>query len=190
MWHNHPSYRLGWRFHTWMHFTQRASFWVLINSGLVTPYGNSSLGQYWLRSFQWHHNEYHGVSNHRRLYCLFNCLFRLTSKKTSKPVLLVLGGESIGDWWPVPSQRASNAETVSFLWRHQVLSWCRWHQSVTWTNSDLFLICVKTVEQTMELLVISDAIISIWYHCNGVHYSYSVQEATRWINNITLWHLP
>ena len=33
---------------------------------------------------QWRRNERHGVSNHGRLDCLFNYLFRHTSKKTSK----------------------------------------------------------------------------------------------------------
>ena len=36
------------------------------------------------RSLQWHHNERDGVSNHRRLDCLLNCLFRCSSKKISK----------------------------------------------------------------------------------------------------------
>ena len=35
-------------------------------------------------SLQWRYNERNGVSNHRRLDCLINCLFRLRSKKTSK----------------------------------------------------------------------------------------------------------
>ena len=33
---------------------------------------------------EWRHNERDGVSNHRRLVCLLNRLFRCTSKKTSK----------------------------------------------------------------------------------------------------------
>ena len=35
-------------------------------------------------SLQWRYNEHDGVSNHQRLYCLPNCLFRHRSKKTSK----------------------------------------------------------------------------------------------------------
>ena len=34
-------------------------------------------------------NERRGYSNHRQFDCLFKSLFRLTSKKTSKPALLV-----------------------------------------------------------------------------------------------------
>ena len=33
---------------------------------------------------QWRHNEPDGVTNHRHLDCLLNCLFRCKSKKTSK----------------------------------------------------------------------------------------------------------
>ena len=35
-------------------------------------------------TLQWRHNERGGVSNHRRLHCLLNRLFRRISKKTSK----------------------------------------------------------------------------------------------------------
>ena len=35
-------------------------------------------------SLQWRHNERDGASNHRRLDCLLNRLFRRRSKKTSK----------------------------------------------------------------------------------------------------------
>ena len=36
-------------------------------------------------TLQWRHYERDGVSNHRRLDCLLNRLFRCRSKKTSKP---------------------------------------------------------------------------------------------------------
>ena len=62
------------------------------------------------------HNEHSGVSNHRRLDCLFNRFFRLMPKKTSKPALLALC-EGTGGF---PSQWASNAESVSIWWcRHE-----------------------------------------------------------------------
>ena len=35
-------------------------------------------------TLQWRHNERHGFSNHRRLDCLLNRLFRRRSKETSK----------------------------------------------------------------------------------------------------------
>ena len=37
-----------------------------------------------IHSLQWCHNERDGFSDHRRLYCLLNCLFRRGSKKASK----------------------------------------------------------------------------------------------------------
>ena len=68
-------------------------------------------------TFQWRHNERNGVSNHRRLDCLSNRLFRRRSKKTFK--LRVAGlreGKSpvTGEF---PAQKTSNAESVSIWWR-------------------------------------------------------------------------
>ena len=64
---------------------------------------------------EWRYNERDGVSNHQRLDCLFN---RRRSKETSK---LRVTGHCEGNS-PVtgefPTQRASNAENVSILWRH------------------------------------------------------------------------
>ena len=65
---------------------------------------DGNTGSYWNRNFhytlQWRHNESDGVSNHRRLDCLLNRLFRRRSKKTSKPrVTGPLWGESTGDRW-------------------------------------------------------------------------------------------
>ena len=69
-------------------------------------------------SLQWHYNECNSISNHQRLDCLLNRLFRRRSKKTWK--LCVTGlceGNSLvtGEF---PSQRASNTENVSIWWCH------------------------------------------------------------------------
>ena len=61
---------------------------------------------------------HNGVSDHHPLECLRNRLFRRRSKKTSK--LRVTGlcegnPPVIGGY---PSQRASNAESISTWWRH------------------------------------------------------------------------
>ena len=66
----------------------------------------------------WRHNERDGVSNHQRLDCLLNRLFRCRSKKTSQ--LCVTGlSEGIspvtGEFF---SERASYAENASIWWRH------------------------------------------------------------------------
>ena len=63
-------------------------------------------------------HEHHGVSNHWPLDCFFNSLFRVTSKKTSKPLLLVLCEGNPPVTGGFPSQRASNMESVSMLWHH------------------------------------------------------------------------
>ena len=69
-------------------------------------------------SLQWRHNEHDGVSNHRRLECLLNPLFRRRSKKILK---LRVAGLCEGNP-PVTggflSQRPSNSENVSIWWLH------------------------------------------------------------------------
>ena len=52
-------------------------------------------------SLQWCHNECDGVSNHRRLHCLFNCWFRRRSKKyrSSASLAFVRGIQR----WPMNS---------------------------------------------------------------------------------------
>ena len=52
-------------------------------------------GSLFCTTLQWRHNESDGVSNHRRLDCLLNRLFRRRSKKTSKlRVTGLCGGSS------------------------------------------------------------------------------------------------
>ena len=80
-------------------------------------------------TLQWRHNGHNGVSNHRRIDCLLNRLFRRRSKKTSK--LRVTGlceGNSpvIGEF---PAQRVSNTENNFIWWRHHenqcsIHTWC------------------------------------------------------------------
>ena len=69
-------------------------------------------------TLRWRHNERHGVSNHRRLDCLLNRLFRPRSKKTSKLRVTGLCAGNTPVTGEFPTQRASNAENVSIWWRH------------------------------------------------------------------------
>ena len=77
-------------------------------------------------TIRWRHNERADVSNHRRLQCLLNCLFRRRSKETSK---LCVTGRCEGNS-PVtgefPAHRACYAENVSIRWRH--------HKIGVWTK--------------------------------------------------------
>ena len=73
-------------------------------------------------SLQWRHNGRDSVSNHRPHECLLNLLFRGRSNKT--PKLRVTGlcaGNSPGTG-EFHAQMASNAENVSFWWRHDVVT--------------------------------------------------------------------
>ena len=67
---------------------------------------------------QWRHNGSDGVSNHERLDCLLNHLFRRRSKETSK---LRITGPCEGNSQvngEFPAQKASDVENVSIWWRH------------------------------------------------------------------------
>ena len=82
-----------------------------------------------VESLQWRHNGVDGVSNHRRLDCLFNRLLRCRSNKTSK---LCVTGFCQGNppvTGGLPSQRASDAENVSIWWRRhdEALFHQLWH---------------------------------------------------------------
>ena len=61
------------------------------------------------------------VSNHRRLECSRNHLFRRRSKKTPKLCVTCLceGNSPVTD--ESPTQRTSNAENVSIWWRHHAM---------------------------------------------------------------------
>ena len=67
---------------------------------------------------EWRHNEGDGVSNHRRLACLLNRLFRRRSKKASELRVTDLCEGNPPVTGGFPSQMASNAENVS-IWRHR-----------------------------------------------------------------------
>ena len=69
-------------------------------------------------TLQWRHNERDGVSNHRRLGCLLNCLLRRRSKKTWKVRVTGFCEGNSPVTGEFPTQRASNAENASIWWRH------------------------------------------------------------------------
>ena len=69
-----------------------------------------------LFTLQWCHNGCHDVSNHRRLDCLANRLFRHRSKKT--PLAASLAFARGIHRWPVNSpQEGSITRNIFFIWR-------------------------------------------------------------------------
>ena len=100
--------------HTLTHF--RSSLLWLNTPGML----NTECIKLGFFSLRWRHNERDSVSNHQPHDCLFNCLFRRISKKTSKlRVTGLCAGNSPGTG-EFPAQRASNAENVSIWWRHHI----------------------------------------------------------------------
>ena len=73
-------------------------------------------------SVQWRHNGRDSIANHQPHDCLFTCLFRRRSQKTSKlRVTGLCAGNSPGTG-EYPAQMASYAENVSIWWRHHVFA--------------------------------------------------------------------
>ena len=66
------------------------------------------------RILQWRHNERDAVSNHQRLNCCFNRLFRRRSKKTSKFHVTGLCEGNPPVTGGFPSQRVSDVEKNPF----------------------------------------------------------------------------
>ena len=84
---------------------------------------------------QWRHNEGDGVSNHRRLDCLLNRLFRRRSKKTSKLRVTGLCEGNSPETGEIPAQRASNAEMFPFDDVSMGTTYMRGTQTLVITNS-------------------------------------------------------
>ena len=70
----------------------------------------------------WCHNERDEVSNHRCLDSLLNRLFRRRLKKTSKIRVTGLCERNLPVICEFPAKRASDAENVSILWSHHVIT--------------------------------------------------------------------
>ena len=111
-------------------------------------------------SLQRHHNGRDCISNHRRLDCVLNRLFRRRSKKTSK--LHVTGlceGNSLmtGGF---PAQRASVAENVSVWWRHHVTCFiivAGWESDTDLRWTYLIFQCFTKCSRIKKALHVSEA---------------------------------
>ena len=75
-------------------------------------------------ALQWHHNERDGVSNHLCLDCLLNRLFRYRLRKTWMLRATALSEENPPVTGGFSSQRANNAQNVSFWWRRHTKKLC------------------------------------------------------------------
>ena len=124
------------------HFTTRCYRSGQHLLSIILKYENTAKSIGCKIALRWRHNGRDGVSNHQRLYCLLNCLFRHRSKKTSKlRVTGLCAGNSpgIGEF---PAQKVSNTENVTFddvimksqstkqdglnIWRAMTVWWHEW----------------------------------------------------------------
>ena len=94
----------------------------------------SPLSSLFYRDFalHWRPNWRHGVikSNHQPHHCLFNRLFRLRSRKTSKLRVTGLCAGNSPATGEFPAQMASNAENGSTWWRHHGCNYV--HNGIWW----------------------------------------------------------
>ena len=74
-----------------------------------------------VQTIVWRHNGRDGVWNQQPHDCFLNRLFRRRSKKTSKLRVTGLCAGNSPITGEFPAQMASNAEYVSFWWRHHEL---------------------------------------------------------------------
>ena len=122
----------------WRHFRFSVDFSIIhmhvlfILIGCIYLCARFTFNQTFIRvSLLWGHNERDRVSNHQRLYCLLNRLFRRRSKITSKLRVTGLCAWNSPVTGELPAQMASNAENVSIWWRHHDASnfspsFCSW----------------------------------------------------------------
>ena len=130
----------------------RSIAWLLMPKLLASPGHQQQC--YWLcringsvssiRSLQWRHDGYDGVSNHQPHHGLLNRLFGRRSKKTSKLRVTGLCAWNSPGTGEFPAHIASNAENVSISWRHHVGSGpttsSQWRERVE--NAKMFFLFV------------------------------------------------
>ena len=133
------------------------------------------------RPLQRRHNERNGASNHRRLDCVLNRIFKRQSKKTSK--LHVMSSMRGIHRWPVDSSQKEPVPRKMFPFDEVIMLWdelhelpfCEGNQSVIpFTQMEVIqsldvgfavILPERIVEQTVGRPVIWDADALIWRHC-------------------------
>ena len=86
----------------------------LYNTDILNTNNRQPKARPWVWALQWRQNGRDRVSNHRRLGCLLNRLFRRRSKKTSKIRVTGLCEGNPPVTGGFPSQRAGHAEMFPF----------------------------------------------------------------------------
>ena len=98
---------------------------VITNEALahgVSGLTSNTLWLAWILASRWRHNEHDGFSNHRRLGCLPDRLFRRRSKET--PLYII--GLCVGNHrWPVDSPHRVPVTRKMFPFNDVIMAW-RW----------------------------------------------------------------
>ena len=135
------------------------------------------------------------ISNHQRLECILNRLFRPTSKKMTKLYVTALCEGNSAVTGEFPSQMASNAENVSIWWRHNVFSLAHVRmpgQRVYSKHAIItYLLCVyMKCQQTHKNICNLKFIIPLFRHCtNKVNYMFNNGDAKYSTPQFNIWYV-
>ena len=120
-------------------------------------------------SLLWRHNGRDDISNDQPRDCLFNCLFRRRSKKTSKLRATGLCGGNLPVTGEFPAQIGSTAEMLPF----DDVTIYKENQSVTsnngpvmWSFGVVLMFTWTRWWKTIQLPVIWGDMTLLWRHCN------------------------
>ena len=119
-------------------------------------------------TLQWPHNERDGVSSHRRLHCLLNCLMRHRSKKMSKLRVTGLCEGDLQVAGELSEQKASNKEKDSIWWRHHVL-----RQTITSLGAVAIYIYPPETHlkhKFPEIPLVCDIYFRFWFSISEINY--------------------
>ena len=119
-------------------------------------------------TLQWPYNEREGVSNHRRLHCLLNCLMRHRSKKMLKLRVTGLCEGDLQVAGEFSEQKASNEEKDSIWWRHHVL-----RQTITSLGAVAIYICPPETHlkhKFPEIPLVCDIYFRFWFSISEINY--------------------
>ena len=126
-----------------------------------------------LMPLQWHHNGYNGVSNHQRIDCLLNRLFRHRSKKT--PKLHVTGLCAGIHRWPVNAPYKGPVTRKMLPFDDVIMAHCKIRN--IFDQSDLIISLISTQkykEIAFVIFFITYQVLHVIWHDNRVRFNIMV----------------
>ena len=143
---------------------------------------------------QWYHTESHGISDHQHLDCLLSCLFRCTSKKTSRGC--VFSVYPLPLWW-----LREYIYTLSY-YHHQIGSIGLGHETMVCAVCLSIFLGLPFTDPCEENPLINVGFptqrasdVSIWWHHHATNHRWGPMTITwghihnRYLNCLFVWKL-